>query len=402
MLDFDIIVIGKGLVGVASAKHLSGSTKRVAVIGADEPKENESSLVYASHYDQARVQRIIGKDEVWTRLNFDSLLQYESIQTESGIEFHNGVGCLYVNPYGEDDYINNFSMFAQNYNIVYRLFEPTKDNQFTNLNFPEQSLGVVEASPSGYINPRLLIKAQLEIFKLQGGYIFSDTVINLSVMKNSRFLLETESGKTFSATQVLVATGSFINQFNILPQKLKIITKSEVVLLVEIEEKLLAQYNSLPSLLYEIDEDQVEGIYLIPPVKYPDGNYYLKIGANSPDDLFFDNLEQIQEWFRNGESEKYAPALCKALKKLLPALNMENILTKKCVISRTATGRPYIGETSIKGLYLAGGCNGYSAMCSEAIGGVAANFIVNNKFPDNYPQNAFTIEYMEEAKSNCS
>jgi glycine/D-amino acid oxidase-like deaminating enzyme len=401
MLDFDIIVIGKGLVGAAAAKHLSGSNKRVAVIGSDEPNENESSLVYASHYDEARVQRIMGKDEVWTRLNFDSVLQYESIQMESGIEFHKGVGCLYVNPYGQDDYINSFSTVAQNYNIAYSVFEPTKDNQFEKFNFPKQSHGVVEAYPSGYINPRLLIKAQLELFKRQGGTIFSDTVINLSVMENDKFLLETERAKTFSATQVLVATGSFINQFNILPQKLKLITKSEVVLLVKIEEKSLNQYNSLPSLLYEIDEDQVEGIYLIPPVKYPDGNYYLKIGANSPDDLYFDNLAQIQEWFRNGKSEKYAPALCKAIKKLLPSLNIENMLTKKCVISRTATGRPYIGETSIKNLYLAGGCNGYSAMCSEAIGGVVASFIINDKFPDNYPRNAFTIEYMEEAKSSC-
>lgn len=394
MFDFDIIVIGKGLVGSAAAKHLSGKNKSVAVIGADEPKENESSLVYASHYDQARVQRIIGKDNVWTRLNFDSSLQYESIQKKSDIKFHYGVGCLYVNRYGQDHYLKAFSAVAQNYNIKYRLFEPTKNNQFENLNFPEQALGVIEDYPSGYINPRLLLKAQLKIFKLQGGTTFSDTVIKLSVKKNSRFLLETESGKIFSATKVLIATGSFINQFNLLPQKLKLITKSEVVLLVKIEEKLLAKYNSLPSLLYEIDENEVEGIYLIPPVKYPDGNYYLKIGANSPHDLFFDNLEQIQEWFRNTNSEKYAPALCKALKKLLPSLNIENMVTKKCVISRTATGRPYIGETSMKNLYLAGGCNGYSAMCSEAIGGVAASFILNNKFPDNYPRNAFNIEYI--------
>jgi sarcosine oxidase len=400
MLDFDIIVIGKGLVGSASAKHLSASNKRIAVIGADEPKENESSLVYGSHYDQARVQRIIGIDEVWTRLNFDSLLQYESIQKKSGIAFHEGVGCLYVNPYGTDDYINNYSAMAQNYTIDYNLFKPTIDNSFSNFNFPEKSVGVFEASPSGYINPRLLIQAQLEIVEQQNGTIFSDTVIHLSVMKNSRFSLETEKGMTFSATQVLVATGSFINQFNILPQKLQLVTKSEVVLLVKIEEKLLHQYKSLPSLLYEIDDNQLEGIYLIPPVEYPDGNYYLKIGANSPDDLFFDNLEQIQEWFRNGKSEKYAPALCKAIKELLPSLNMETILTKKCIISRTATGRPYIGETSIKGLYLAGGCNGYSAMCSDAIGAVAANLLVNDKFPNNYPRNAFRIEYIEEGKSN--
>lgn len=396
MLDFDIIVIGKGLVGSAAAKHLSGSNKSVAIIGPDEPKENESALVYASHYDQARVQRIVGKDKVWTRLNVDSVSQYESIQKESGITFHDRVGCLYVNPYGQDDYLMNFAWQGQKYNVAYKHFELTKDKPFANLIFPEQSVGIIEASPSGYINPRLLIKAQLEIFKLQGGTVFSDTVIKLSVMENARFLLETESGKTFSATQVLVATGSFINQFNLLPQRLNLKTKSEVVLLVKIEEDLLPKYNSLPSLLYEIDEDEVEGIYLIPPVKYPDGNFYLKIGANSPEDLFFDNLAQIQNWFRNGNAEKYAPALCKAIKKLLPSLNLEYMLTKKCVISRTATGRPYIGETSIKGLYLAGGCNGYSAMCSEAIGGVAASFMVHDKFPDNYPSDAFSIEYLED------
>lgn len=396
MLDFDIIVIGKGLVGSAAAKHLSGSNKRVAVIGPDEPKENESSLVYASHYDQARVQRIVGKDEVWTRLNVDSVSQYEFIQKESGITFHQGVGCLYVNPYGQDDYLKNFARLAQNHNVAYKNFEPTKDKPFENLTFPKQSVGIKEASPSGYINPRLLIKAQIEIFKLQGGTVFSDTVIKLSVTENARFLLETESGKTFTATKVLVTTGSFINQFNLLPQKLNLVTKSEVVLLVKIEAESLPHYNSLPSLLYEIDEDEVEGIYLIPPVKYPDGNFYLKMGANSPDDLFFDHLAQIQEWFRNGNAEKYAPTLCKAIKKLLPSLNLENMLTKKCVISRTATGRPYIGETSIKGLYLAGGCNGYSAMCSEAIGGVAASFIVHDKFPDNYPTDAFSIEYLED------
>jgi len=77
---------------------------------------------------------------------------------------------------------------------------------------------------------------------------------------------------------------------------------------------------------------------------------------------------------------------------------LENILTKKCVISRTATGRPYIGETSIEGLFVAGGCNGYSAMSSDAIGEVTSHLILNGKLPNHYPPDAFRIEFEEEGK----
>ena len=186
---FDIIIIGKGLVGSAAAKYLCKSNKRVAIIGADEPDGNNSALVYASHYDEARVQRIVGKDEVWTRLNFDSVQQYATIQKESGIDFHKAVGCLYVNPYGEDDYLRNFPTQAQKFNIPYSLFETKKDNCYSGLCFPERSVGVFEQSPSGYINPRLLIKAQLEIFKKQGGVIFSDTIVDVSFTSDNVFIL---------------------------------------------------------------------------------------------------------------------------------------------------------------------------------------------------------------------
>ncbi|MFN8356480.1 MAG: FAD-dependent oxidoreductase [Spirosomataceae bacterium] len=397
MQIFDVIVIGKGLVGAAAAKYLSENTKKVAVIGADEPKETETPLVYSSHYDQARVQRIIGKDKVWTTLNNNSVQEYASIQKKSGIRFHDDVGCLYVNAYGPDHYLKNYPTVAKTHDISYTTFgSSTALNSHADFVFPETSAGILEHAPSGYINPRLLIKAQLEVFKQQGGSVFSDTVIKLSVENNGTFLIETESGKTYSSAQVLVATGSFMNCLDILPQKLKLTTKSEVVLLVKIDDKHVEHFRTLPSLLYEIDEEDVEGIYLLPPVKYPDGNYYLKIGANSPDDLVFESLEQIQEWFRNGKSERYAPALLKAIRKLMPSLPLENTLTKKCVISRTATGRPYVGETATQGLFLAGGCNGYSAMCSDAIGNVASHLILNGKLPEYYPTDAFTIEYMEE------
>jgi sarcosine oxidase len=393
--NFDIIVIGKGLVGSAAAKYLAKSGEKVAIIGTNEPQEHETPLVYASHYDQARVQRIVGKDEAWTKLNADAAQEYSTIQKESGIDFHRGVGCLYVNPYGEDEYLKNLPTLAQKFNVPYHSFknENDKGEYFSDFHFPEKSMGIFEPHPSGHINPRLLVQAQLHIFEKQGGAIITDTVIHLSPTNDDTFMLKTASGQTYFTQKVVVATGSFMNHLDLLPQKLQLKTKSEVVLLVKIEEKMLDYYANMPSLLYEIDEDETEGIYMLPPVQYPDGHFYLKIGANSPDDLFFEDLEAIQNWFRVGNDAQYAPALIRAIQKILPNLNLENVLTKKCIISRTEHGRPYIGETQQKGLFVAGGCNGYSAMCSDAMGKVAAHFVQNNVLPEGYAPNAFEIRY---------
>jgi len=73
MKIYDVIVVGKGLVGTATAKYVSMTHGSVAIVGPDEPVDYQKAIVFASHYDQARVQRVIGKDEVWTRLNLDSV-----------------------------------------------------------------------------------------------------------------------------------------------------------------------------------------------------------------------------------------------------------------------------------------------------------------------------------------
>ncbi|MBP7601380.1 MAG: hypothetical protein KA750_08545, partial [Thermoflexales bacterium] len=62
MPAFSTIVIGKGLVGTAAAKYLAAAQTGVAVIGPDEPANFSTATVFASHYDQARVLRRIGRD----------------------------------------------------------------------------------------------------------------------------------------------------------------------------------------------------------------------------------------------------------------------------------------------------------------------------------------------------
>ncbi len=392
-MHFRTIVIGRGLIGTATAKYLS-LDHPTALIGPTEPTDLQSASVFASHYDEARVQRLVGKDDVWTQLNVDAAARYPEIERQSGIQFHTPVGCLYVNPYGEDDYLEQAPSASARMNLYTQPLPKVEalEQRFPFFHFPSASVGVWEADPAGYINPRRLIEAQVALFQKNGGVAIEETVVHVE-SRTAQFHLTTAEGNSYSADQVVVAAGSFINHHQLLPQKLQLVTKSEVVLLVEVASEEVQQWRALPSLLYEINTPKIEGIYLLPPVRYPDGKYYLKIGANVPEDIYFERLEDIQQWFRETDSTPFASRLIEALQALMPHLPIRQYTTKKCIISRTPHGRPYIGETGIRGWFVAGGCNGYSAMCSDTIGSVTAHVVLNGSLPPGYANDAFELRF---------
>ena len=396
MKHFSLIVIGKGLVGAAAAKYLSDDDPNVAIIGPDEPTDYDESIVFGSHYDQTRVQRIIGKDQVWTKLNLDSVKQYADLQKQSGVYFHHPVGCLYVNPNGKDGYLQNAEVLCKSLGLTFQPYRNGREiaRDFKEFKFPDEAEGLLEESPAGYINPRLLLKAQLQMLEQKKVAIFRETVLGVEFL-GDRFNLKTHEGNSYAASKVLVATGSFVNFPCLIPQKLDMRTKSEVVLSVKLGDEEAERLSRLPSLLYEIDDDEKDGVYMVQPVQYPDGAYYLKLGCNTPEDIAFQNLEQVQEWFRKGESDHFAPKMLEALRMILPSLSFTEYGTKRCITSYTVHGRPFIGETAQRGLYIAGGCNGYSAMCSDGIGNVAAHLMINGRIPDGYDPNAFELCYKE-------
>ena len=387
---FDSIVIGKGLIGSAAARYLSQSKENVAVIGPDEPANIEKAVVFSSHYDQARIQRIIGVDPVWTLLNLQSANQYLFLQKESNIEFHSGAGCLYVNPTGSDTYLEQIRLQADQFDLSYQLFENGEaiHQSFPDFNFPGSAKAVFESSPSGYINPRLLIKAQLTLFKKNGGNIINDIANELSYEENC-IQITTLNGDMYKARKVLLSPGAFINFLNLVRNKLALTLKSETTIWANVSAEGAQQLSALPSLLYEIEIPEYRNIYLIQPVQYPDGKYYLKMGGNLPGDIYFDNLKDIQHWFRSGDSDANLKNLKDALRKIMHKLKVEAFSTKRCIVDFTKHRKPYIGALNNNGLFVAAGGNGYSAMCSDALGRIASHLMTEGVFPGEYSAESF-------------
>ncbi|HQQ83020.1 MAG TPA: FAD-dependent oxidoreductase [Cyclobacteriaceae bacterium] len=393
MKNYSCVVIGKGLVGSATAKYLSLDESDVALIGPDEPKDWSEGEIFAAHYDEARVQRITGWDADWTLLNKMSVLAYPELQRRSGIAFHRPVGCLYVNPHGKDVYLEQAPALANRFALQadHELNDESLAHSFKDFRFPKGSYGMFEPGPAGYINPRNLLRAQLTQCMTHAVTIHPDIVASIRKIQGG-YELTCRSGFVCTAKRLVMATGSFQNFTHLLQEPLTMRSKSEVVLLGRMETQEAERYALLPSLLYEIKTKDLEGIYLLPPVRYPDGHTYIKIGCNFPDDTWFHDLAGIRDWFRTGDSDRFLPGLKEALLAIMPDLHCDEYLTKRCVVSYTEEKRPYIDYYRDESIVIAGGCNGYSAMCSDAMGKVAAHR-VQGKNPVEFAREAFRLSY---------
>lgn len=102
-VDFKYIVVGRGLMGAAAARHLARQADGVAVIGPDEPGDRKAHQgVFASHYDEGRITRTIDPDRNWALLANRSIGRYGEIARDSGVDFYREAGCVVVAPRASD------------------------------------------------------------------------------------------------------------------------------------------------------------------------------------------------------------------------------------------------------------------------------------------------------------
>lgn len=392
MLSFDVIVVGRGLLASASARHLAIENSKVAIIGPTEEQCLETEKVFASHFDNTRVQRIIAQDKVWTRLNLDSARSWKSLQDQTGIAFYQDSGCVYVNTF-EDEYLKSATQIAEFFDLSFERITNAADLKSISprLAIAGEIFGIFESNLAGQINPRKLVTAQLKAFTELGGTEINDLVVEVSQI-NGGWIIKTLSGQNYFAKKVLVAAGAFTNYFGLIPHPLKFENKSEVVIMGRLSEDDYLQMRNMPSLLFEINVEEFDGIYLTAPTEAPDGSYVLKMGMNQKLDLNLDDQSAMNDWFTGDGQRAFAPILERELAKLFPTVSFLETELKKCVISRTYTENPYIGEVDT-GLYVVHGCNGYSAMSSDAQGRQAAALMFSGRFDEGYKESDFRLVY---------
>jgi sarcosine oxidase len=396
---FHYIVVGKGMLGSATAKYLSAKSDRVAVVGPDEPADPKThDDVFSSHYDSGRITRILDTEYVWALAAKRSIEAYPIIEEKSGIKFFQPVGCLKIvdnDEHGNAYLSANLSIGDKLGTLTERLNDSDLRSRWGYLNFGNQCSSLFERKTAGYIDPRKLIAAQLVLAKQNQVEVINDTVTQVTRLSGGTFDISTQSGSKFEAEKIIVAAGGFSNFNNLLPVKLDLHAQAETVMMARVSQATAEELSAMPSVIWFIKSRQnLTYVYVVPPVKYPDGNYYIKMGGDRELDRQFDDLTQLKEWFHSDGGTEAAADFKSVIQELLPSLKAEAWVSKPCLITETRTHRPYIGMVEENLFVATGGC-GAAAKSSDEFGRLAALCATGQSDPS-YGENAFPVVRVDD------
>ncbi|XP_069102650.1 monomeric sarcosine oxidase-like [Argopecten irradians] len=417
---YDLCVVGAGLIGSAAARHASLQPNiRVCLIGPEEPKERRLESpreIFGAHYDEGRVTRCSDPDPVWATLAQNSINRYRELEATSGVTFYSETGCLMSGPPG-GQFMTNTQETVTSQNIQHDYLTPELlRKRFPYLNLRDTDEAIFETKNAGYISPRGMIDAQKRVARDNGCDVINDVVCEISRNHDSGVRLMsvlTESGQKVEARRVLIATGSFTTFRKLLPpgREPDVTFCPLAVAKVEVSSEDVKRLGNMPSILYYGDgapdwpEDyprspnRVIGIYVLPPIKYPDGKYYIKLGDfhdSVPQRL--SSLEEVKAWYCTDgvtplvtKSARLITALTKGIKPL-------SYHGDHCVITKTPTNRPYI-DLVHPSLGVAIGGNGYAAKSSDEIGRIAAMLVLYGKWDSELPVEAFKLKLKDKPNS---
>ncbi|MCF3639370.1 FAD-binding oxidoreductase [Rhizobium sp. TRM95111] len=390
---FDFIVVGKGMMGAAAARHLASSGASVALVGPDEPADRFGhDGVFASHYDNGRITRTIDGNLVWARLANRSIARYREIERHSGIDFYAEDGCLISGPVGVGRFMDDVVRVTAAMPVDAPVLAPEDlAARFPWFSLPPVSSGLFEAKGAGWINPRALVAAQVASAEKHGATTIREEAATVHTA-NGGAEVRLRGGAMLSGGRVLVSAGGFSNARGLLPRPLHLTVYARTVILAEVGEADLPALSGMPCWIDE-SRDARDHFYLLPPVRYPDGRHYIKIGGD-PTDIPLSDEAAVRAWFRTDGDAATVAHLTRLLSGAVPGFTPRSIVPVPCVTTYTKHGKPYVGFVDGERIAVVTGGNGAAAKSSDEIGRLGAVLVRAGRLDEpDYDTNDFAVHF---------
>ncbi|MCR9257856.1 MAG: FAD-binding oxidoreductase [Alphaproteobacteria bacterium] len=373
---FKTVIVGRGLIGSAAARHLAKMQDGVALVGPTEPMDRAAHPgVFASHYDEGRMVRIVDPDPVWAETAKRSIDRYPEIAAESGQSFFTPSGYL---GYGavEAPSLTRSQENGQRLGAAISTLDTAEIRaRYPFFSVPDDTRGLSETGTAGHVSPRGLVRAQAEAARRHGAELIDAEVRRIDGTRTG-VTVETADGSLLKADRVLVAAGAFTELCGLSPRRLALRVFGRTVTLVRIDDEVGAALVGMPTVGHA-----GTGAYILPPIAYPDGHRYLKIGIGTTDDPEPDTAEALKDWFKSEGSQRDKVRFKAFLEDLIPVLaEARDWHTDSCAVTWTATGYPYIDFVDGDRIALAVGGNGKGAKSSDDWGWIAAHMVAKRDF----------------------
>ena len=229
-----------------------------------------------------------------------------------------------------------------------------------------------ERGPAGVINPRALLRAQSALAEVAGAVVVAAPATSIRPLSAG---FEIEAGQMVRAKRIVLATGAY--GASLVGVDLALERRLRTIVLAD-----LGRGETAPTL---VDGDpshpDLDEVYWVPPVRFPDGRTLLKIGGNSLPMITAENTADIDHWFQAGGSKAETGALQAMVRELLPTAEIVAWDHKPCVVTYTRPELPYIGFVD-DGVIVALGASGSGAQSSDELGRLTATLAATGTWSD--------------------
>ncbi len=284
----------------------------------------------------------------------------------------------------EDDFIQNTRAIAAKMGTTLQELKPSHiQAHYPWMGVPAcTQIGLLQTQQAGHLSPRKLTAAQLTLATRQGvTYIDAEVqrvIRSVDDTNNDdaagRFVITTSDGNKILANNVLVAAGCYTSLLSVLPEKVVVSLTGSQAALVEVTADVAATLSGMPSMIFEGKEEE-DCVYLLPPIKYPDGKWLIKIGPSTAFAPPLSTVDDVDAWFRRGALDPAFETKARAtFGQLFPGIEAVSWRPLLCVTDNTPKQNAYI-DILAPGWGICTGGNGWAAKSSDEIGLLAAQMM---------------------------
>lgn len=394
----DVVVVGAGPIGASTARHLADRGADVVVVGPDEPAGYDGHEgTWAGYYDEGRIAHVLEVPLVTSILAMRSIRRMGELAARTGLDCLTPTHSVTVLPadppagsaaewFDRDVLAGN----ARDLGVdVEFLDEAQLRAAYPQLSFEPGHVALVQRD-AHIINPRALVRAELAAATRAGATLVRDLVIGTEAVDDGVRVIG-QSGTTWSARQVVLATGAASNVTGLLPRPLVLPMFGATVVLVEVPDP---QALTMPTSMYlkQRGEQQLFGGIVMAPRPYPDGRWYLKLAGASLLQFPLDGAQDVAAWVRTGGNQADIDEAMAVVGDLLPGRRLGPARTRPCLVAATPTNRPYIDRVDERTVVAVEAERG--AMAGDEIGRLAAALAVG-PWQDTLPQEVFAAQWAD-------
>ena len=377
----DFLIVGNGMFGAATARHLAPHAK-VTVVGPEA--RADGSAAYGAHHDEGRIIGDLSRDVVWSELN----RRARAGMAELDPALITPCGALTATSRGGPDHLSAATGIRERHGADIR----TLTADAAHAGFPMVLIGpdemILHQPAAGHFSPRRYVALANRSARANGARITPGAV---RALRTSAAGVDAElaDGGRVRAEAAIVASGAFAAGSDLLPMPVALRAKSEVYVMAELDDQQAAGLGAMPCITRTIGHPELADLYVLPPIRYPDGRIYLKLGANTMIDHWLPDPAAVRAWYDHGNDNGPLPALREAMTGLLPDIRVRSWHTRRCADAYTAHRHPYIDILEPGRLIIALGGNGRGAQAADAVGQLTAQLALTGQWQSGLPRDAF-------------